>query len=153
MLAEKQLTFLCDFRTLRSDYVNAKEKVTSKIDVNTETLCLAVSLFFSSSTLSIQQSQLHFRPHNFLPLQTKNNWGIEKSREKCTCNDVTALLSPVSRLARYCTQPEVKFDAFKRLLKRGEEKLRRNTRTTLTFDQANKKSLSHILQVSKVSRA
>lgn len=85
VLAEKQLTFLCDFRTLRSDYVNAKEKVTSKIDVNTETLCLAVSLFFSSSTLSIQQSQLHFRPHNFLPLQTKNNWGI----------DITALLFPL----------------------------------------------------------
>ena len=34
--------------------------------------------------------------------------------------DVTALISPVSCLARYCSQPEVKFDAFIRL-KRGKE--------------------------------
>ena len=56
--------------------------------------------------------------------------------------DVTVPLSPVPHPARYCTQPEVKFDAFIRL-KHGEETIiaifpQFHTRTALPFDQANK---------------
>ena len=40
----------------------------------------------------------------------------------CTaCHLLTGLLSPVSRLARFCTQPKVKLHVFVRL-KRGKEK-------------------------------
>ena len=59
------------------------------------------------------------------------------------CIDITALISPLNRLARgYCTHLEVKFDAFIRL-KRGKETIiaifpQFHTRTALTFDQANK---------------
>ena len=71
-----------------------------------------------------------------------------KPRNWRSCIDVTALLSPASRLAWYCTQPEMKFHAFM-FLKRGEEKLITkgdlffdfHTRTTLTFDQTNKNNL------------
>ena len=58
--------------------------------------------------------------------------------------DITALLSPVSRLARHCTQPKVQFDTFTRL-KRGEEKLIGNffygfyNRKTGRFHQGTKK--------------
>ena len=49
-------------------------------------------------------------------LLNNQNETIEKQRNhkaaKPSCIDVTAVLSPVSCLARYCTQPEVKFDAF-----------------------------------------
>ena len=61
-----------------------------------------------------------------------------------SCIDVTGPLSLVSRLAWFCTHPEVKFHVFDRL-KRGEEKSIGNfffdfhTRTTRRFDQANKK--------------
>ena len=46
----------------------------------------------------------------------------QRNREtKRSCIDVTAQLSPVSRFARYCTQPEVKFDAFIRLKHRKKK--------------------------------
>ena len=43
-----------------------------------------------------------------------NNWGKEKPRDytKHSGINVTALLSPVSFLARYRTHPEVQFDSF-----------------------------------------
>ena len=41
--------------------------------------------------------------------------GIEKSQESRSCIDVTALLSPVSHLARYCTQTDI-FSILKRAL-------------------------------------
>ena len=39
------------------------------------------SVFLSCFILSIQQSHSYFRPHSFLPLHRKNNWGTEKSRD------------------------------------------------------------------------
>ena len=45
----------------------------------------------------------------------------QNPRKQRSCIDVTGPLSLVSRLARFCTHPEVKFHVFDRL-KRGEEK-------------------------------
>ena len=81
-----------------------------------------------------------------LMLNAQNETTVEqRNREtKRSCIDVTALLSSFSRLARFFRQSEEKFDAFISL-KYREEKLIGNfffkfhTRTTLTFDQANKK--------------
>ena len=60
-------------------------------------------------------------------LNTQNETTEEQRirQTKRSSIDVPILLSPVSHLARYSTQPELKFDAFIRL-KRGEEKLIRN---------------------------
>ena len=63
---------------------------------------------------------------------------------------VTARLSLVFLLARFCTPPEVKFHVF-RQLKRGEEKSISNffyhflIKISCRFNQANKKNLSYTL--------
>ena len=60
--------------------------------------------------------------HVFFLYIKKNTVEYRNPRKWRSCIDVTGPLSPVSRLARFCNQPEVKLHVFVRL-KRGEEKL------------------------------
>ena len=50
---------------------------------------------------------------------------LGEPRKQRSCIAITAIISPVSHLARYCIPPEVKFDVFM-CLKCREENLIRN---------------------------
>ena len=65
--------------------------------------------------LSCRYSRTHTMISSFAQQKHRN------PRKQRSCIDVTGPLSPVSHLARFCTQPEVKLHVFVRL-KRGEEK-------------------------------
>ena len=84
-------------------------------------------------------------------MRKKENIGeICFSRGLESCIDVTIVPSPLFLVSRFCTPPEVKFDAFG-TSKHGEGKsLSKNFFATLTstlgrFDRANKKNLSYTL--------
>ena len=72
---------------------------------------------FFSSFLLLQPYTIHCSAMFSFFAQQKH-WNPRKQR---SCIDVTGPLSPIPRLARFCTQPEVKLHVFDRQ-KRGEEK-------------------------------
>ena len=99
-------------------------------------------------------------PQHHLPLLCiKKNTETENPRKQRSCIDVTGPLSLVSRLARFCTQPEVKFYVFDRL-KQGEEKSTANLFFRFSYENNKKirsskykKSVIYTLRLLEISLA
>ena len=82
--------------------------------------------------------------------QKENDWEICFSRSLMSWNDVTIIPSVLFLISRFCTTPEVKFDAFStqntgRKNRYGNFFLAIHISTLRRFNRANKKTLSNTL--------